>query len=75
MDIKTIKHLLGATVCSAGLLLSGCGDNKQEEVVATNGTCSGTYPSYWQDPAFQDQWVGQKVSNVPPADWTGPVYQ
>lgn len=30
-------------------------------------TCTGTYPSYWQDPdpKFAGQWQGQKVSNTP----------
>ncbi len=83
MDITMIKRLMAATVCGSALMLAACGESPKEDVATTdstsdsarNGTCTGTYPSYWQDPAFQDQWVGQKTSNVPPADWTGPVYQ
>jgi hypothetical protein len=53
--------------------------------VPVGNTCSGTYPSYWQDPAFaaQGMWEGQKVSNTPEsAGWTpdkpyytNPVFQ
>lgn len=78
MEITTIKRVLGAAVCGAGLLLSGCGDEPQTTasvVLTDQGTCSGTYPSYWQDPAFPQQSAGQKISNVPPQGWTGPVYQ
>lgn len=44
---------------------------------AADGTCSGTYPSYWQDPAskFDRMWEGQLVTNIPPKTWTGPVFQ
>lgn len=28
-------------------------------------TCSGQYPSYWQDPAFAPMWQGQEKSNTP----------
>ena len=38
-------------------------------------TCSGTYPSYWQEPRFADMWAGQKVSNQPSADWSGPLFK
>lgn len=37
--------------------------------------CSGTYPSYWQDPRFEDMWEGQTISNRPPAGWKGPVFR
>lgn len=47
--------------------------------VAGAGTCEGPYPNYWQDPnpVFVDEgmWKGQKISNQPPADWTGPVFR
>ncbi|MPY24574.1 hypothetical protein [Shewanella sp. YLB-07] len=40
-------------------------------------TCSGTYPSYWQDvqPKFSNMWSGQTVSNAPTDGWTDPVFQ
>lgn len=40
------------------------------------GTCTGVYPSYWQDPAakFAPMWAGQVVSNAPPSGWRGPVF-
>ena len=38
-------------------------------------TCTGTYPSYWQDPAFPQMWEGQMISNVPSPQWKGPVFK
>lgn len=40
-------------------------------------SCSGTFPSYWQDPAprFADMWDGQTVSNRPPQGWKAPVFR
>lgn len=42
-----------------------------------DGTCSGPYPNYWQDPKFNSvgMWQGQKISDVPPEGWTGPVFR
>ncbi|QOC22405.1 hypothetical protein IC757_15560 [Wenzhouxiangella sp. AB-CW3] len=40
-----------------------------------NGTCTGTYPSYWQDPAFPEMYAAQEVSNQPPAGYDGPVFR
>lgn len=39
--------------------------------------CSGTFPSYWQDPApkFALMWEGQTISNQPPSGWAGPVFR
>jgi hypothetical protein len=39
--------------------------------------CTGTFPSYWQDPApkFAEMWAGQTISNQPPANWKGPVFR
>src|SRR5262245_61820726 len=41
------------------------------------GTCAGPYPSYWQDPKFESvgMWEGQKISDQPPAGWTGPIFR
>lgn len=40
-------------------------------------TCSGVYPSYWQDPApkFAEQWEGQTISNQAPAGYDGRIFQ
>ena len=43
--------------------------------VAANGTCTGTYPSYWQDPRFPEMYESQQVSNQPPEGYNGPVFQ
>ncbi|APV50171.1 hypothetical protein BWI17_11035 [Betaproteobacteria bacterium GR16-43] len=36
-------------------------------IAAAAGTCTGVWPSYWQDPAFDKvgMWLGQKVTNSP----------
>jgi hypothetical protein len=40
-------------------------------------TCTGTYPSYWQDvaPKFADQWKGQDISNAPTGAYSGPIFK
>jgi hypothetical protein len=89
MEISVMKKAmvggLSIGLCSLGLMLSGC--SSDDQAIATtninteltqanvpNGTCAGIYPSYWQDPAFPEQWVGQEITDAPPANWTGPVY-
>lgn len=43
--------------------------------VVDSGTCTGTYPSYWQDPKFPEMYEGQLVSDQPPAGYQGPVFR
>jgi hypothetical protein len=87
MEISVMKKAmvggLSIGLCSLGLMLSGCSSDDHVEAsanttlkqaTASNGTCAGIYPSYWQDPAFPEQWVGQTITDAPPSDWTGPVY-
>lgn len=40
-------------------------------------TCTGTYPSYWQDiaPKFSGMWQGQDISNAPTGAYSGPVFK
>jgi hypothetical protein len=40
-------------------------------------TCTGTYPSYWQDvaPKFAEMWRGQAVSNAPTEGYSGHVFK
>ncbi|MFG6448871.1 hypothetical protein ACG0Z6_11560 [Roseateles sp. BYS180W] len=40
-------------------------------------TCTGTYPSYWQDmaPKFVDMWKGQTITNAPTGAYAGPVFK
>ena len=69
--------LLGI-VCMSGTELAA-GPNPFTPV----NTCTGTYPSYWQDvdPKFADMWQGQVLSNAPtgaysglaPVSWRGEV--
>lgn len=42
---------------------------------SNSGTCSGVYPSYWQDPKFPDMYAGQTISDQPSDDYDGPVFQ
>lgn len=50
-------------------------DNQKTAVVKTSGTCTGTFPSYWQDPKFPKMYEGQTVSNQPTKDYSGPVFR
>jgi hypothetical protein len=73
--------------CAAGLSLSlactdaarrtGGGGERPLGDGGSGGTCTGTFPSYWQDPdpRFADMWRGQTVSNAPPEGWSGPVFR
>ncbi len=59
-------------------VLFGCAEPSPTPEVTTSaasGTCTGVFPSYWQDPAFPDMWTGQAISNAPPARWDGPVFR
>ena len=62
-----------------GLSYLSWGVTAEEQGVNTKveNTCSGTYPSYWQDvqPKFSEMWAGQTVSNAPSVAWTDPVFQ
>ncbi|TQV87815.1 hypothetical protein [Aliikangiella coralliicola] len=64
------------------ILLSGCEKQSQPESKTQSptkskmvNTCTGTYPSYWQDPAFPQMWQGQLISDAPPKDWKGPIFK
>lgn len=64
MESRLLRRITLPLVLATGLLAAGCGEKTQNEVVmakATHNTCTGTYPSYWQDPAakFAPQWAGQ----------------
>lgn len=43
----------------------------------TLSTCTGAYPSYFQDPAFAKtgMWDNQDIINQPPPGWSGPVFR
>jgi len=71
-----------AALALALLIVGACGrqgsDPPPTPVPATEaGTCTGVFPSYWQDPApkFSPMWAGQVQSNTPPSGWTGPVFR
>jgi hypothetical protein len=40
-------------------------------------TCTGTYPSYWQDvnPKFAEMWKGQALSDAPTGAYSGPIFK
>lgn len=45
--------------------------------VSAIDTCSGTYPSYWQDiaPKFAEMWRGQALSNAPTTAYSGHIFK
>lgn len=61
------------------VLAAACGREPATEtpVGTVSSTCTGTFPSYWQDPApkFSAQWAGQTISDAPPSGWSGPVFR
>lgn len=70
--LTTLALTLGALVaCDGEGLEAGISDP------GTKNTCTGTWPSYWQDPEprFKAQWEGQSISNQPPKGWSGPVFR
>lgn len=71
-----MKRLIQASILSlAGISsLSVAATNAPQKPV---NTCSGTYPSYWQDiaPKFADMWKGQDISNAPSGAYTGPIFK
>jgi len=50
--------------------------SSQAQQTAASSTCTGIYPSYFQDPAFADtgMWDNQVIINRPTADWRGQVF-
>lgn len=74
------------SVCVA-VMITACGDSVSKTdggepptpVASWSGanTCSGVYPSYWQDPdpKFAEQWAHQEITNQPPKDWGGRVFK
>ena len=85
-----MRNLFISIVCFS-FLLASCdrGDNKTAnkinepnnnspatDAMVTN-TCTGVFPSYWQDPAakFSAMWTGQEISNQAPAGWKGNVFR
>lgn len=65
------------TLITIGIFLASCGPKTTQivERPEPTGTCSGVYPSYWQDPKFPDMYEGQKVSNQAKAGYSGRIFQ
>ncbi len=65
-----IGVLLGANAHSAGTQTS-------QKPAASSSTCTGTYPSYFQDPAFTKtgMWDNQVIINQAYPGWKGPIFQ
>jgi hypothetical protein len=63
--------LLGIA-CMSGTALAA-GPNPHVPV----NTCTGTFPSYWQDidPKFADMWQGQVLSNAPTGAYSGAIFR
>lgn len=56
--------------------LANAQDATKPSAALNSSTCTGTYPSYFQDPAFTatGMWDNQVIINRPTADWRGPVF-
>lgn len=67
------------TFAALAVLLAACSrqPTTTEDTTTASATCSGPYPSYWQDPAFMNtgMWEGQRISNQPPLGYSGPIYR
>ncbi|MGF1683720.1 hypothetical protein [Photobacterium minamisatsumaniensis] len=72
--MKTVKSLALSIV---GLLITTTYAIAKTEPYQMENTCTGTWPSYWQDvnPKFKDMWEGQSITNAPTAAWDDPVFQ
>ena len=76
-------RFVGMALCLG--MIAACGEQATESTemagagpsVEVANTCTGTWPSYWQDPnpKFAQQWAGQPITNQPPTGWAGPVFQ
>ena len=65
-----IGVLLGANAHAAGTQTS-------QTPAPSSSTCTGTYPSYFQDPAFTKtgMWDNQVIINQAYPGWKGPIFQ
>lgn len=71
-----MKHqFTAALLCLAGIFPTLAAET-QSTTLATS-TCTGAYPSYFQDPAFTKtgMWDNQVIINQPYPDWKGPIFR
>ena len=64
-----LAAVLGIALVSSGTAFTQSAAAKEIDV------CSGTYPSYWQDPKFPAQWEGQTITDAPDGAWKRPVFR
>jgi len=71
-----LKMLVGFCITAIGGFSSIANAQDNSTNVVTD-TCTGIYPSYWQDPdpKFSEQWAGETISNVPTKFYQGPVFR
>ncbi|MFZ6819254.1 hypothetical protein [Undibacterium sp. Ji22W] len=71
-----MKRLIQVSILGLASL-SGLAFAANTSVHKPVNTCSGTYPSYWQDiaPKFNGMWQGQDISNAPTGAYSGPVFK
>lgn len=73
------KAITFGLVCLAGLALASgpAGAAAAGSKYVPVDTCTGTYPSYWQDiaPKFAEMWKGQVISNAPSGAYVGQVFK
>lgn len=74
MKILATVILTASTALAASLAYAGDAGTKPYTPV---DTCTGTYPSYWQDinPKFADMWKGQDLSDAPTGAYSGPIFK
>lgn len=82
MRISLTSALAGIALFSGAVLVSGAASAAGAKppvsaAYAPVNTCTGTYPSYWQDidPKFAAMWQGQDISNAPTGAYSGPIFK
>lgn len=76
MKLLFASALIGINCLSAAVYAKDAAPAAATSYTSVN-TCTGTYPSYWQDvnPKFANMWKGQALSNAPTGAYTGPVFK
>lgn len=78
--MKNIRTIILAVVSTVAIGHAHAAGNAKAEGVRPYtpvDTCTGTYPSYWQDinPKFAEMWKGQDISDAPTEAYSGSVFK
>ena len=82
-SFRTIIFAVIATLAASHAYAAGTGgtagakSSPSIKAHAPVDTCTGTYPSYWQDinPKFAEMWKGQDLSNAPTGAYSGHIFK